>query len=77
VSREQWERREWAESVCAELEYRTRIVRPMMYRCKTCGTMWAYDDSALHMAMWALHSEPHKRTDAIMAESIALNLGAF
>jgi len=76
---------QWCQSAAPSLEYRARPPRPaaMSYRCKVCGTEWkqlkcdSTHDGNMFAAMWELHARPHEKTDEVIAESIAIQMGAF
>ncbi len=73
----------WSQSFQPLLEYTTRPSNDrtgrkiMTYRCVVCGVSWSYKPGNEHVAMWNLHLNDHKKTDAIIAQSIAIKLGAF
>ena len=77
--------KKWYTSNQPELEFRVDLELSvfMLYRCRTCGVEWEQrqGDSPRHHnefgALWKLHGRPHEKTDAILAESIAIQMGAF
>ncbi len=65
----------WHDSCRFPLEYTLN-----KYRCKVCGVTWDGGNPLNNTptgAFWALHGKPHEKTDEIMAETIAIQMGAF
>ncbi len=69
---------EWTKSAGDNLEYEAGTVG-MKYRCTICGAHWSEPNGMglQAKAMWALHAHPHEKTDEVLAQTIAIEMGVY